>query len=277
MSCKISLFDGSIDIKYHLNNKCPFCQFIMTWKTSEEPMLRAILSKFVAERILTKGINSRNNIINAYVGKSSIMIYVPDNKFFSVIKQIYNTLFTFTVKIQGDYQKLVKDIKKGCSIICTGKIKTLQKHLSSQSPKIELLKKTLKELKIKERGKNVYNGKGSIIQENLENQKLEYKVSGKVYKFTENNKFDLAMLLSKCPIPFWFEGDYIYGINVELIDNCIVMTSPQLLKTIQYQTKKDDDESLKVLNKMICTLYNLKDTKSDIDSSKIAIPKMIFE
>ena len=276
MTIKIPIFDGSIDIEFHLNQKCVLSQFILIWNTSEEPMLRAILSKFISEKVLIKGINSRNNIVNAFVGKSGVMIYAPDNKFFSILKQIYNAIFTSTVKVAGDYGKLVKDVKKGARIICTGKIKTLMKHLGKGSPKIETFKKTVKDLKIKDRLKNVYTGRGSVIQENIQNLKLQFKSKGAKHSFSESNKYDLSILLSRCPVPFWFEGEFIYSVDIDSVIDSIQTSNPNLLKTVQYQVKKDDEENLKVLGKMFSILYHFKESKSTPDESKKAISQMII-
>ena len=261
MTCKIPLKNGEININYKLNTKLPIAQILIVWKTSEESILRAILQKFVSEKVIVKGVNSRNCIINAFIGKSGILFLAPDNKFFSILKQIYNALYTSKVKIKGDYKTLVKDVQKGCHIYCTGKIRTLQKQLESKGSKIENCQKTLNELKIAERTE------AKNEEEIFKFPLVSAQKSKEAVYFTDSNKYDLSMLINKCSTPFWFEDKNIVCNNISDICNTISNISEQLLKVIKYQIKGGDIECQKFLNKMFAALYNFKECESDIDDS----------
>ena len=254
MSCDIPISGGKVSIKFYLNKKYSISQFVINWNTSEEALLRCILCKFVDEKVIIKGINSRNGIINAFVGKSGIMIMAPEQKFFPIINQLYNALYSSKVKCAGDYKKLVSDVKKGCEILITGKIKTLTKHLSTgNSSKIQAFQKTINGLKPKQRE----SGKNECPMDSFKLVAKSRK-DGKTVEtvLNDSNKYDLAIILNRCSAPFWFSGDKLCTMCIEEICACIDCAIPKLLNVVKFQASSKDDDGLKFLNQLFAKLYN---------------------
>lgn len=274
MTCEFSALNGKISIDYHLNAKLPVAQFAMIWTTSEEQLLRSLLHKFLSERVLISGINIRNGIISGKVGKSGIMFFAPEQKFFNIINQIYNAIFTYQTKLDGDYKKLVNDVKKGCKIYITGKIRTLSKHLSDgKSSKIANIQKALSKLKVKDR----YPGK---LTPEPETFKLvaKYRKDGNTMNdvFDDQNKYDLSIFLSKTFVPFWFSGQNIYSDNMEEIVRTIKMSSPKIIDIIKYQASLTDQKSRDFLNLMFAKLYNFTPKGSDPKKSAQRIKALVI-
>lgn len=274
MTCEFSALNGKISIDYHLNTKLPVAQFAMIWTTSEEQLLRSLLHKFLSERVLISGINIRNGIISGKVGKSGIMLFAPEQKFFNIINQIYNAIFTYQTKLDGEYKKLVNDVKKGCKIYITGKIRTLSKHLSDgKSSKIANIQKALEKLKPKER----YPGK---LTPEPETFKLvaKYRKGGNTMNdvFDDQDKYDLSIFLSKTFVPFWFSGQNIYSDNMEEIVRTIKMSSPKIIDIIKYQASLTDQKSRDFLNLMFAKLYNFTPKGSNPKKSAQRIKALVI-
>ena len=278
MTCEFSALNGKISIEYHLNAKLPVAQFAMIWTTTEEQLLRSLLHKFLSERVLISGINIRNGIISGKVGKSGIMFLAPEQKFFNIINQVYNALFTYQTKLDGDYKKLVSDVKKGCKIYITGKIRTLSKHLSDgKSPKIANIQKALAKLKVKDR----FPGKLSPEPETFK-LVAKYRKGGKTMNdaFDDQDKYDLSIVLSQTFVPFWFNGQNIYSDSMEDVIQTIISANLKVLNIIKYQASLTDQKSRDFLNLMFAKLYNFIPKGSDPKKSAqriraIVIPKDI--
>ena len=277
MSAKIQCKKrGSLNIKYAINTKLPFAQIVITWETTEKSLLRAILRKFISEKVITKGINYRNNIISACVGMSGIMFICTETKFFAIISQLYNALFTSEVKIQGNYSKLISDINKGCTIYCTGRIKNIIKHLSNNSTKIDKFKTLIDSYESKNRNKE------SNHDEHINSFKLAFtkRYKGNEKTFNENDKYALALLLSNSSIDFWFENDWLYTNDLNLLIEVLTRINFSLIKAFKFRFSKNDNVSFKFTSEMFAALYNFKNCSGNFDkcASKLkylAIPPMI--
>lgn len=263
---------GTINVKYVINKKIPVAQYILTWKTSEESLLRGILKKYITENVFIKGVNSRNKILNAFVGKSGIMILSPENTFFSVINQIYRALLSTVIKIGGNYNKLTSDINKGCEIYITGKITTLLKHFSNNSStKIEALKKVLDGYDYKDR-KSTSNREEPISSFVLETNKHE--------KFKDIDKYGLAMLVSSPSIDIWFEGNNICTNNINYLLESIRCINFKMLDKLKFRYATGDDKAKEMLDRMFAKLYNFNYVNSDFKECpsiirKISLPQRV--
>ena len=270
MTAKIQFKNrGTLNINYLFNSKIPFTQMVIIWNTTEEQMLRAILRKYVSEKVIIKGINPKNNIINAAIGKSGLMLLTIEKSFFSIFHQLYYALYNSTVKVNGSYSKLVSDINKGCTVYCTGKIKTLIKNLSGSSSKIDKFKDAINNLKIKDR-QDVNNAKN----DSLRSIKLDTRSE---IGFREIDKYALALVLNNTNIDFWFESNMIYTNDFDYLIESIERSDFNILKTQKFRYKAGDEKCQKILDIMFSELYNFKYTKSDnFDKRKDVISKMKF-
>lgn len=246
---------GDFKISYMMNKKIPLAQYIITWKTNEEGLLRAILRKFISEKVLLKGVSYKNNIINACVGKSGIMILGFENKFFAVINQIYYALLTTTVKISGNYNKLISDISKGCNIYVTGKIPNIIKNCSTNnSKKIENFKLAIDKYDAKSR-----DSKGS----NREEPVNEFELSSKNGKFKDVDKYALSFLLSNTGVDFWFSDNYLCTNDLNYLIETLGRANFALLKTTKFRYGAKDKKAREFLDKMFSILYNFNYAVSD--------------
>ena len=249
---------GTINIKCSFNSKLPIMQVVIIWNTSEKSLLRAILRKFISEKVLSKGVNYKNNIMSACVGMSGIMFMSTETKFFADVNQIYNAIFTSSVKIQGNYTKLTSDISKGCMIYCTGKVKNLMKHLTGNTKKIDTFKNTIDAYKNKDRNKD------SKYEEPINQFTLlvNKRYKDKNTSFNDTDKYALAILLANNNIDFWFDNNDVVTNDLNLLIEVLTRLNFSLLKALKFRFSKNDTANVKFTNEMYAALYNFKASAS---------------
>lgn len=250
------------EIECNLNMKFPLACMSITWRTKEDCLLRALLMKFVSEKVPFKTINYKNGIVQASIGKSGIIIMFPENKFFNILLQIYHCLFNSEVKCEGNYKKLMNDLCE-CDILVTGRIKTLLKNLNDDSKrKINAFIESIGKLKIKE-SRKVGKFPGIVHAFKLvavfrEKGKTEYE------EFSEKNKYDVAMLLNHTRIPFWFDGSMICTLDGDTLINDLKQVDVRSqFASLKFQSGKNEPRFADFLNVMYARLYNFQPSGSD--------------
>lgn len=143
---------GNVHFKVHSNKKAVLASVVVSFETTEKNLLQEVLAQFVAEKSFEMGMNPNNKATNMIAKETSLFVRLPDPKVLNFIillfryimsVEISGTAKKYCIMKKSSYSKLHDDVKKGFSVIVTGKCMGLAGKISSKHKQIDNFKKAI--------------------------------------------------------------------------------------------------------------------------------------